>query len=997
MSDRPNIVHIDLRSLSEDYADLRYSQENLNAFEPRRLPLAQIADLIDLMERDYYVTLPEDYATTGRRLYDWIDGSGELSTLLAGSGTTVLAIALSERLAHLPWEVMHDERGFLVARSQPVIPVRWRARREGDRLSWAAGEVPNRPLQMLFMATSPVGVEPVLDFEGEEGRILAATKRQPLSLTVEESGCLDELENLLASYDRDHFDVVHLSGHAWISEDGPRFVAETETGDRADVSSDEIAKALQFRFPAVMFLSGCRTGQAGRGSRGAGEVPSMAAALLTAGANAVLGWGRPVRDTDGILAAEALYKALSEAKTLPEALALTYQAMIRANAQDKTQGRDWHLLRLYVTGEMPQNLVTPLRTARRQKAQRPSMATEFLDAAEQVKVASRESFVGRRRPLQACLRSLRDPDGVGVLLYGMGGLGKSSLAARICDRMTHFERVVLFGPLDEAELVKRLVNSLAGKIANLELKQRVQDPNVALTDRLREVFEADLARPFLLVLDDFEANLEPVAAAANEKSFRLKATKQANPARVWKALMAALAAAESVSAMGHRLVITCRYDFELGGERLAQRLYKQPLARLQQADLDKKCRQLAAFGDKSTIEPDLRERAMRLADGNPRLLEWLDKVLRHPVALGPGLAAKGSVAAVLDRLEAEPAELREQVLAAVLLAQIDAPMREMLARAAVYELPVPRAAILEISEAGADRVAIEGLIARSVALGLLEQSADEGLRVPRVLGFDSAQPTAIVAQAAQVLYRLWWEVVESCSEVQGLEIHRLAVAGKEKEVTETIAKAISTQWLYGSRFRETVKLLEESLEVKQSGELLYRAASAYQNLGETLKASELFQLAVNSFPENLESEERLGAKAATLHQLASLKANQGDVEGAIALYQQSLEIEEQIDNVQGKAATLHQLAILKANQGDVEGAIALYQQSLEIQEKIGNVQGKAATLHCLAILKANQGDVEGAIALYQQSLDIQEKIGNVQGKAATLHCLAILKANQGDV
>ncbi|MGC1527621.1 MAG: hypothetical protein WA783_16375, partial [Phormidesmis sp.] len=75
MRDRPNIIHVDLRSLSEDYADLRYSQENLNDFEARRLPLAQIADLIDLMERDYYVTLPEDYATTGRRLYDWIDGS----------------------------------------------------------------------------------------------------------------------------------------------------------------------------------------------------------------------------------------------------------------------------------------------------------------------------------------------------------------------------------------------------------------------------------------------------------------------------------------------------------------------------------------------------------------------------------------------------------------------------------------------------------------------------------------------------------------------------------------------------------------------------------------------------------------------------------------------------------------------------------------------------------------------------------------------------------
>ena len=457
MSDLPKIVHVDLRSLDEDYADLRYSGENLNAFEPRRLPLAEIQDLIAAMERDYYVTLPEDYAKTGRRLYEWIDGSDRaLSKRLEGAGTTVLAIALSERLAHLPWEVMHDGQGFLVARAQPVIPVRWRAKSATDRLSWAAGAVPNRPLQMLFMATSPAGVEPVLDFEGEEGRILAATKRQPMSLTVEESGCLAELTELLAAYGSDYFDGVHFSGHAWISESGPRFITETETGDRFDASPDEIARAFRFRFPALMFLSGCRTGQAGRQGENAGEVPSMAAALLDAGAKAVLGWGRPVRDTDGILAAETLYAGLAGAMTLPEALAFTYQAMIRANAQDGKTGRDWHLLRLYVTGEMPQNLVTPKRTPGRQKVQKPSMAETFLDVEKKVKVPKRESFVGRRRPLQACLRALRDEDMAGVLLYGMGGLGKSSLAARLCDRLTNFERVVLFGPLDERELVRKL-------------------------------------------------------------------------------------------------------------------------------------------------------------------------------------------------------------------------------------------------------------------------------------------------------------------------------------------------------------------------------------------------------------------------------------------------------------------------------------------------------------------------------------------------------------
>jgi len=47
-------------------------------------------------------------------------------------------------------------------------------------------------------------------------------------------------------------------------------------------------------------------------------------------------------------------------------------------------------------------------------------------------------------------------------------------------------------------------------------------------------------------------------------------------------------------------------------------------------------------------------------------------------------------------------------------------------------------------------------------------------------------------------------------------------------------------------------------------------------------------------------------------------------------------------------------------------AIALYQQSIEIEEKIGNVQGKAATLHCLARIYANQGEIDPAIALGQR-------------------------------
>jgi hypothetical protein len=115
------------------------------------------------------------------------------------------------------------------------------------------------------MATSPLGIEPVLDFEAEEGRILEATARPEIELKVEESGCLTELGYLIDDYGKGYFDVLHLTGHATITANGePRFYTETETGELYLASATDIAEKLQFRLPQLIFLSGCRTGQGGK-------------------------------------------------------------------------------------------------------------------------------------------------------------------------------------------------------------------------------------------------------------------------------------------------------------------------------------------------------------------------------------------------------------------------------------------------------------------------------------------------------------------------------------------------------------------------------------------------------------------------------------------------------------------------------------------------------------------------------------------------------------
>ncbi|NJN88824.1 MAG: CHAT domain-containing protein, partial [Leptolyngbyaceae cyanobacterium SL_7_1] len=399
------ILHLDLKTVKGEVVELRCFWNNPNDYVSRSLSLAEIAHLIQKSEETYYISskmrnkMREELPTIGRALFNWLDGDDRwlVSRLGEHPGETiVLAIAVAENLAHLPWEVLHDGGQFLVQRFPAVMPVRWSSSDSVRQLS-PVSQPQNRALRMLFMATSPRSVEPVLNYEQEEAAILKATERSGIGLTVEESGCLEELGDLMDAYERRYFDVVHLTGHATITKGEPQFITETATGDPHYANALEIAKTLKLPLPPLLFLSGCKTGQAGS----AGAVPSLAEQLLQRGATAVLGWGQSVLDSNATQAAAVLYQELAGSRPLVEAVAATYQQLL------KQEARDWHLLRLYVAKTLPGELVMPQRTPGWKPAPPPSMATEFLDPiTQQIRVPTRESFVGRRRQLQNCLRSL---------------------------------------------------------------------------------------------------------------------------------------------------------------------------------------------------------------------------------------------------------------------------------------------------------------------------------------------------------------------------------------------------------------------------------------------------------------------------------------------------------------------------------------------------------------------------------------------------------------
>jgi len=747
------ILHVNLKLIGEEDAQFRFFWDNPNDYQERILSLAEIEHRNERADLDYYTSIPDHLTQIGQHLYNWLDGNDRVFQSALDSckrETIVLAIATSGRLANLPWELLHDGTQFLVKRHPPIVPVRWVA--DQEQLS-VQNNPKNRFLNVLLMATSPRGVEPLLDFEAEEGQILKATeKKRSLCLTVEESGNLQELGELMDEYDRDYFDVVHLTGHATIEDKRPYFLTETELGDRANSSAEDIARVLQFQYPKLIFLSGCRTGYSSEDA-----VSSMAEELLKQGATAVLSWGDRVKDDDASAAAATFYQSLSGGQTVTEALAHSYQTLLNPESGK----RDWHLLRFYVADTLPGPLVTKPKTRGRKPVPRPSVVTKFVDAKQKLRLLPRSEFVGRRRQLQNCLRTLKtDWDKVGVLLTGMGGWGKSAIAARLCDRLSDYETVVWWRQIDEG----KLTNELGDKLPK-EQREHLKNPSEALKYRLRDVFEAlneAGEKPFLLVFDDFEWNLEP-----RQGDYIL----QSHVAQLLEALVWAVQETDAP----HRIIITCRYQFQ---SDLLNRFFIQPLDSFHDADLLKKLRRLEDFNSED-IDGALIERALNLAAGNPRLLEWLnDKVL-----------SQDDAEAQLTQLETSSEDWKGKIIWDELYQQIDRPLEKILGLGLVYEIPVPMAALEAVCQSLPD---YQQQLQRGINLGLIEvsselQERDRLYRVSRILPRiipsiqlpqDSSQFSSLHRKAGEVLTELWGNQ-ENENEERWREIFRLKFAEKE--------------------------------------------------------------------------------------------------------------------------------------------------------------------------------------------------------------------------
>jgi len=955
---------------TDKISTLRFLGPDGKAIGERDLAQEKIDALIREVESGYRVAAPR-LEDLGTRLYEWLDGPTErwLELALPGPDGLALHIDVAERLRHLPWELLRAHGVFLCGNPhRPFTPVR---RALGDRREVSR---PNRPLRVLFMACSPEGVKPVLDYEGEEGLILETTRRHPIELVVEESGSLEGLREQILARDAGHYDVVHVTGHAGLTKEGrPCFVMEDELGFAHEATADDIARAFDGRWPRLVFLSGCRTGQA----TDLGGLPSLCEAIVRAGAPAVLGWALPVGDLTASQAAAVLYDHLAVGHRLDEAVARARQNILESKSPY------WHLLRLYSDASGLGELVTPTETPDRELLGIRDAAQEFLDAGSKVEVCTRGRFVGRRRPLQRCLRVLRSQAGdpshaEGVLLHGMGGLGKSSLAARLCERMRGHKRIVLVGRIDETALLAAAEGQRGG-----EAIQVLNEPGRTLRQRVRRLLEGPLRKaPVLFVFDDFEHSLE--ASGSGLWILRRDALE------VLDALLAGIRATASAS----RILVTSRYAFPLPGPA---RLYEEGVESMRGAEWAKKLAQLPAMRALEKSDAAVAERAEALCAGNPRLAERIARVVG---------AGASDVPALLAAMGKAVAEFREEIFLRTLLDQQDAECRRVVAAISVYEVPVD----LGAAQAAAGAATIQKPLERAVAVGLVESGKDLETGDPRfhVSGLLASllmealtddEWTEARRRGARHLHACVWKGGGGIAEVWAVEIHRLALTAGESAIALEIGASLARAWVNAARYREAENICTESLTLGDDYRLLHSRALARGVLGLTPQAISDFDQSLRLCSASSAAEENAVTRhrAAIMSSMARMIAQQGEVKRALELWQQSLVLQEQVGDVEGKAATLNNMAGVIARQGEVKRALDMWQQSLVLSKQIGDVKGQAATLGNIAGVIARQGEVKRALDLWQQSLVLREQIGDVKGQAATLGNIAGVIARQGEV
>ena len=475
-----------------------------------------------------------------------------------------------------------------------------------------------------------------------------------------------------AALREDQYHVLHISAHG----SAAGLELENEDGEPMPVAAADLVAHLRAagRPLPLVVLSSC----AGA-ARGAG---SLAAQLVEHGVDRVLAMQAAVTDDYATLLARQFYDALGTTRdaTAGAALATARRSVeaARAKADTASTPPEFGVATLLTAGDD-----TPLVDA--------GATADPIEHATQapgggaVRSLRIGELIGRRKQLREALSALRGGpaaaerfgDVSGVVLTGVGGIGKTALAGRIERRLAEagWLTAVHEGSWDPSKLTAAVVAALGAHPQLSEARELLAGPDLDEAAKLDLTCQLLARVPLLVLFDDFERNLDAEDGSFSDAGFEEIFGRLCDAARAGK------------------LLVTSRYPIATADPWLR----RIPMPALSPAELRRLLIRLPAL---RALDLEERVVVMRTIGGHPRLIEFVDAMLRGGTGNLREVTRKLRTLARDEGVElSEPAGLEQTLSDAVLLgsrdivlgelfSHLDAEERELALQAAVSRVPM---------------------------------------------------------------------------------------------------------------------------------------------------------------------------------------------------------------------------------------------------------------------------------------------------------------------
>jgi len=589
----------------------------------------------------------------------------------------------------------------------------------------------------------------------------------------------------------------------------------------------------------------------------------------------------------------------------------------------------------------------------------------------------------REQAVQDIYARLTQPGTSAVVLTGIGGQGKSTLAALVY-RYAETQQRTGHGYFTAAPLWLRVdpAVTLGDMLTNVCDALQVRTPDIASLSPENQAFALfnvlnRVDKPLLVVLDQFENVLDDEGRARADRPG-----------------IGELLDAFNSNACACRVLLTSRPDPQGTRDYPSTGLLIYPVEGLSEAEGI----ELLRKWNVDATEADMRT-AVKRCNGHALSLTLLASLLqkRHL-----------SLATLLSDPQLWKGNLAKKLLDDI-YQELSDPQSKLLAAFSVYREPVPvEAALAVASDAAITRNQADEAIDTLLAQHLLDAKG-EGSYLPHaivaeyardhlVAGDEQANRQVLLSAHARAAQYYLERAKMTCpprdqrrkvSDVEDLieAIWQYCLAEQWQDAYELMEEEVTfedvNRWGGNTLLLEIYQLLEtgkQQLEPKQQARVTYNLGLIYQQLGHTGSAINYYQ---RTLLFNREVGNR-GNEGAILNNLGGVYDDLGQKQQALRYYEQALTIYREVGNRGGEGTTLNNLGEVYRTLGQQQEALRYYEQALTIRREVGDRGGEGAILNNLGLVYKALGQQQEALRYFEQALTILREVGDRSGEGTTL-------------